>query len=409
MRLYLRLAWRNIWRHKRRTIIIVVAMALSLGMMMWYDGLIAGFNQAIYGNAVKVLGGNIQVHAEGYRAKANSMPLLPLTDPDAVVKAALANSRVESATKRINTGGLASSHEGAFAVGITGIEPEKEQSVNLAQQHIVAGRDLTAQDGDMILIGKGLADAMGVQVGDRIALTGRSQHEQMRNRTMTVAGIYDLGMADIEKRTVYISLAEAQDLYNLKGQVTEVAIVLKQLGEENIVINAMKPGLPGYEIESFEANYPELQSALSTKGSVMTIFSIIIVLIAGVGILNLLLMAVYERTREIGVLGAMGLKPGQISILFILEGIMIGLVGVAAGIVFGLFINGMLRRVGLDFTSFSSVTSYMALINSKIYPSWGVDKLLWRALVILVISALAALIPALEASRREPAEALHFV
>lgn len=409
MRLYLRMAWRNIWRHRRRTIIIVIAMALSLGMMMWYDGLIAGFNNAIYGNAVKVLGGNIQVHAEGYRAKANSMPLLPLTDPEAVVKAALADSRVVSATQRINTGGLASSREGAFAVGITGIEPEKEQNVNLAEQHIVSGRNLTSSDADSILIGKGLADAMGVQVGDRISLAGRSQHEQMRLRTMTVAGIYDLGMSDIEKRTIYISLGEAQDLYNLPGQSTEVAIVLKQLGEETTVINAMKPGLPGYEIESFEANYPELKSAIDTKSGVMTIFSIIIVIIAGVGILNLLLMAVYERTREIGVLGAMGLKPRQISLLFILEGIMIGLVGVAAGVIFGLFINGMLRIFGLDFTAYSSVTSYMALINSKIYPSWGVDKLLGRALVILVISALAALIPAFEAARREPAEALHFV
>jgi ABC-type lipoprotein release transport system permease subunit len=409
MMLYLRLAWRNIWRHRRRTIIIVIAMALSLGMMMWYDGLIAGFNQAIYGNAVKVLGGNIQVHADGYRAKASSTPLLPLTDPEAVVKAALADSRVVSATQRINTGGLASSREGAFAVGITGIEPEKEQNVNLAEQHIVAGRNLTSADADAILIGKGLADAMGVQVGDRISLTGRSQHEQMRLRTMTVAGIYDLGMPDIEKRTIYISLAEAQDLYNLPGQATEVAIVLKQLGEETSVINVMKPGLPGYEIESFEANYPELKSAIDTKGGVMTIFSIIIVIIAGVGILNLLLMAVYERTREIGVLGAMGLKPSQISLLFILEGSLIGLVGTAAGILFGLFINGVLMKVGLDFTSFSTVTSYMALITTKVYPTWGVDKLLWRALVILVISALAALIPALEASRREPAEALHFV
>ncbi|MEK7311376.1 MAG: FtsX-like permease family protein [Chloroflexota bacterium] len=409
MSLYLRLAWRNIWRHRRRTIIIVLAMSLSLGLMMFYDGLIAGFNQAIYGNAVKVLGGNIQVHAEGYRAKANSMPLLPLADPQAVVKAALANPQVESATQRINTGGLASSREGAFAVGITGIEPEKEQNVNLAEQNIVAGRNLTSEDGDVILIGKGLADAMSVQVGDRISLTGRSQHEQMRLRTMTVIGIYDLGMPDLEKRTVYISLGEAQDLYNLAGQSTEVAIMLKQLGEENAVIKVMKPGLPGYEIESFEANYPELQSAISTKGGVMNIFSAVIIMIAGVGILNLLLMAVYERTREIGVLGAMGLKPRQISLLFILEGTLIGLVGVAAGIVVGLIINGILMRVGLDFTAYSSITSYMALINTRVYPSWGIDKLLMRALTIAIISALAAVIPALEAARREPAEALHFV
>lgn len=409
MRLYLRLAWRNVWRHRRRTLIIVLAMGLTLALMVLYDGMVAGFNQAIYGNAIKVLGGNIQVHAPGYREKAGQTPLLPLADPTAVVKAALANSRVVSATQRISTGGLASSREGAFAVGITGIEPEIEQPVNLAERHVIAGRNLAAGDGDMIFIGKGLAVAMGVQVGDRITLTGRATHSQMRQRTMTVVGVYDLGMPDIEKRSIYISLAEAQTLYDLPGQATEVSIVLKQLGEEASVIAALKPGLPGYEIESFEANYPELQSALATKGGVMTIMSVVILMIAGIGILNMLLMAVYERTREIGVLGAMGLKPRQISILFILEGTLIGLVGVGVGVALGLLINGLLMRVGVDYTAFSNVTSYMALITGRVYPTWGVDKLLMRALTVAIIAALAAVIPAREAAQREPAEALHFV
>ena len=409
MRLYWRLAWRNIWRHKRRTIIIVLAMAMSLGMMMMYDGLITGFNQAIYGNAVKVLGGNIQVHAPGYRDEADSMPLLPLADPAAIVAAAAADSRVQSATQRINTGGLAISREGAFAVGITGIEPEKEESVNIAEQHIVAGRNLTSADGDMALVGKGLADAMGLQAGDRFTLTGRAQHEQMRQRTMTVAGIYDLGMPELEKRTVYVSLPEAQNLYNLTGQATEVAIVLKQLGQEDAVIGDLSTKIAGYEIEPFYANYPELAAAISTKGGVMNVFSVIITMIAGLGILNLLLMAIFERTREIGVMGAMGLKPQQISLLFVLEGAMIGVVGVIAGIAVGLLINGLLRRAGMDFTAFSSATEYMALITGKVYPGWGVDKLLGRSLTILIICALAAVIPAIEAGRREPAEALHFV
>ncbi len=409
MILYFRLAWRNVWRHRRRTLIIVAAMSLALGLMMFYDGLVAGFNQAIYGNAIKVLGGNIQVHAAGYRLKANQTPLLPLPDDQAVVKAAQAHPQVVSATRRITTAGLATSAEGAFAVSIIGIEPEPEASVNLAAQYVTAGRFLAGDDADVVFIGKGLADAMGVQVGDRIALTGRSSHEQMRRRTMTVIGIYDLKMADIEKRTVYIALGEAQTLYDLESASTEVAIVLKQVGEEAAVIAALKPGLPGYEIESFEANYPELQAALGTKGAVMNVFSVIIVMIAGIGILNLLLMAVYERTREIGVLGALGLKPGQISLLFILEGTMIGLVGVAIGIVFGLLINGSLMQVGMDFSAYTGVTSYTALITGRIYPSWGVDKLLGRALTVAVIAALASILPAREAAQREPAEALHYV
>ena len=232
MLFYLRLAWRNIWRHRRRTIIIVLAMSMTLALMMWYDGLMSGFTDAIYGNAVKVLGGNIQVHAAGYRAQANSTPLLPLADPQAVIKAAQANPLVLGATQRINTGGLVTNHEGAFAVGITGVQPENELNLNIIGQYVKAGRNLTSADTDNILIGKGLADAMSVQVGDRITLVGRSQHEQMRQRTMTVVGIFDLGMADIEKQTVYISLGEAQNLYDLDGQSTEVAVFLKQLGQE---------------------------------------------------------------------------------------------------------------------------------------------------------------------------------
>ena len=408
MKLYLRLAWRNVWRHKRRTIIIVLAMSLTLALMMFYDGLMNGFTDAIYGNAVKVLGGNIQVHAKGYRSQATSTPLLPLNDAQAVVSAAEANPLVQAATLRINTGGLVTSREGAFAVGITGVEPEKELKVNIIGQYVTDGRNLTSDDTDSILIGEGLADAMSVKVGDRISMVGRSQHKQMRQRTMTIVGIYDLGMADIEKQTVYISLNEAQSLYELTSP-TEVAVFLQHLGQENEVITSLKSSVSGYEIESFEANYPDLASAISTKGGVMNIFSMIIIAIAGVGILNLLLMAVYERTREIGVLGAMGLKPRQISLLFVLEGVMIGLVGVAAGIVLGLALNGYLMKVGLDFGSMSTVTSYMALVKDKVYPTWGVEKLFMRASMVAIISALAALIPAIEAGRREPAEALHFV
>ena len=408
MLLYLRLAWRNIWRHKRRTIIIVLAMSLTLALMMFYDGLMNGFTDAIYGNAVKVLGGNIQVHAQGYRAQANSTPLLPLTDAQAVLAAAEANPMVQAATQRINTGGLLTSREGAFAVSITGVEPEKELKVNIIGQYVNDGRNLTSDDTDSVLIGKGLADAMNVKVGDRISMVGRSQHKQMRQRTMTVVGIYDLGMADIEKQTVYISLGEAMSLYELNAP-TEIAVFLQHLGQENEVITNLKSSVSGDEIESFQANYPDLANAISSKGGVMNVFSVIIIAIAGVGILNLLLMAVYERTREIGVLGAMGLKPRQISLLFILEGTMIGLVGVAAGIVLGVALNGYLMRVGLDFGSMTQAASYMALIKDKVYPTLGLEKLFMRASMVAIISALAALIPAIEAGRREPAEALHFV
>ena len=409
MKLYMRLAWRNIWRHRRRTVIVVIAIAMSLWMMMWYDAFVAGFNNAIYGNAIKFLGGNIQIHAEGYSENSSKTPLLPLNDDQAVVNAALAQHNVLAASRRINTGGLATTREGAFPVGIVGIEPEGELPVSLAAQNISSGRYLAADDLDSVLIGQGLASAMGVEVGDRFTLAGKSAHEQMRQRTVTVVGIYDLGMADIEKRSVFMSLKEAQDLYGLPGQSTEVVVTLERLGEESAVIANMEKTIPDYEIASWETNFPELKAALATKGKAMDIFGFIIILVAGIGIMNLLMMAVYERTREIGLLGAMGLKPRQISLLFILEGVMMGLVGVIAGIVTGIALNGLMGVVGFDFTAFSTVTEYAALINERVYPTLGLENLTGRALPILIISVLASLYPAHEASRREPAEALHYV
>ncbi len=409
MLLYLRLAWRNTWRHRRRTIIIVAAMGLALALMMLYDGFVDGFNNAIYGNAVRVLGGNIQIHAAGYREKIDSNPLIPLNNGAAVVKTALSNPSVIAATQRIQTGGLATNPEGAFPISIIGIEPEAEQPVSLIAQHISAGNWLASSDQDSVLIGKGLADIMGVKVGDRITVVGSDVHKQNRQRPMTVIGIYDIGIPTIEKATVYISLGEAQTLYGLPNQSTEVDVTLKKLGGEASVVASLAPALPGYEVESWDKNYPELASALNQKGAAMNIFSVIIELIAGIGILNLLLMAVYERTREIGLLGAMGLKPRQIATLFILEGTMIGLVGTAIGVVLGMIINGSLGAVGVDFAAFSTLTEYMALISGRVYPSFGLGNIFGRAITVLIIATLAAWIPAVEASRREPAEALHYV
>ncbi len=416
MMLYLRLAWRNLWRHRRRTLIVVIALGGTMGLMIWYDGLIGGFNEAIYGNAIRVLGGNIQIHAAGYGAEVNQLPLLPLSNDAALVQAAEAQPQVMAATRRINTGGMATTREGAFGVTIVGVEPDKELivsdkgvPVSLVAQKVSAGRYLTASDTDNVYIGQGLATAMGIGVGDRFTLAGRATHQQMRSRTMTVVGIYNIGMTDIEKRTIYMTLGEAQSLYGLDGQVTEIAISLTRVGDEPAVMNALRPSLGGAEIVSWQTSFPDLEQALATKGGAMNAFSIIMMVIVGIGILNLLLMAIYERTREIGILGALGLKPYQISILFVLEGALMGLVGVAAGVALGLVLNGILIQTGLDFQQFSSLSTYMALVSGKIYPTWGLDKLLQRSLTVLIITTLAALYPAHEAAQREPAEALHYV
>jgi ABC-type lipoprotein release transport system permease subunit len=409
MTLYLRLAWRNVWRQRRRTLLIAVGMGITMALLVMYDGLISGFEQAIYGNAIQLLGGNIQVHAPGYNEKAGRRPLLPMDDPESVVRVAEAQPNVVAASQRIVTGGLVTNREGAFSVSIIGVEVDKESRITPVAKNISKGRYLNADDGDLIVIGQGLATAMEIEVGDRITMVGNSTHEQTRQRTMTIVGIYDVGVPSVEKDTIYVSLAEAQSLFGLDGQVTEVVISMEQIGQESPVMKAIDKSAPGYEVESWETSIPDLKQTLEMKTSVMSMFGVVMLAIAAVGILNLLMMAVFERTREIGIIGAMGLKPREITFTFLLEGILIGMMGAVFGAVLGTAINAALGYYGLDYSAFADLTEYTALISGRIYSQLVPLKVLSHALTVAIISTLAAIYPASEAARREPAEALHYV
>jgi ABC-type lipoprotein release transport system permease subunit len=404
-----KIAWRNVWRQRRRTLLIAAAMGVIMSMLVLFDGVIVGFEQSIYGNAIQLLGGNIQVHAPGYSQKTGQKPLLPLANPDGIVQAAEANPNTVAAAKRIVTTGLVTNREGAFSVSIIGVETDKEARISLVAENISAGRYLNPDDGDLIVIGQGLATAMDITVGDRIIMAGGSLHEQTRQRTMTVVGIFDVGVPSVEKNMIYISLAEAQSLFGLSGQVTEVVISLAQIGQEPGVVAQINREQPGYEVETWVNSMPELKQTMDMKTSVMGVFGVIMLCVAAIGILNLLMMAVFERTREIGIIGALGLKPREITLLFLLEGILIGVMGAVLGTILGLALTGALGMVGIDYSQFADLTEYTALITGKIYPEIVPLKVLNHALTLAVIAALAALYPAREAARREPAEALHYV
>ncbi len=412
---FLIMAWRNIWRNWRRTVIAGIAIALGLTFILVFDGFLGGMNEALYGNTVKLQGGHVQVHAPGFREKANRLPLLPLADPGAAVEAALAQPEVFAVAQRIATGGMVSSREGTMPVAITGIEPEKEAPVSLVAENVVQGRWLQSNDEDALFIGQAMAERLEVTIGDRVTLVGRATHQQMRRRTMTIVGIYDLGIAEIEKSMVYVSLLEAQTLFDLRDQATEVAIHLEQVGQEPPVVERLQAALPGYEVDAWDTLDPSTKQMMEIEAQVMNMFGMVILLIAGVGILNLMLMVVFERTREIGLLAAMGLKRRETVVLFLLEGVLVGLLGALAGSVLGGVIGAYYGRVGIDWMALyggmdvGEVSELIGLMGDRLYLRIGIDVLAGRALTVGVIAALASLYPAWQASRREPAEALHYV
>ncbi len=406
---YLIMAWRNMWRNWRRTLIATIAIVLGMILLIFMDAIIRGSDQAIYSNAVRLYGGNVQVHAPGFRDKSSKLPLLPLDNSDFVISKVNEKPNVVNASKRINTGGMISSREGSYPVSITAIQADNEAAVSLVAENINAGRFLTSEDGDSLLISQEMADLLNASVGDRITLLGKRKDQSMRQRSMTIVGIFDLGLGDAEKGLVYINLPVAQTLYNLRDQETEVAITLEQIGQEEELISSLEGDLTGYEVDSFYDLRPEIGEVLAQKGVFTSVLGFIVLLMASIGILNLMLMAVYERTREMGVLAALGMKGHQLMGLFLLEGMFIGLVGAIIGCFLSWLLVTLIAQVGIDYSLAEGTGDITTLIGNRLYPSIPAANIIFYGIAVVFIAALASLFPAWQASRNEPAESLHHI
>ena len=406
----IKLAWRNIWRNWRRTGIATLAIMLGLLLLVFMDGLYGGYDEAVFANAVRLYGGNLQIHAPGFRERTHRLPLLPLENADQVVQTVMRHPDVLLASKRIRTSGMINEGGEVYPVTITGLEPVVEAPISLIAENIVAGRFLEDGDEDMILIGEGMAEQLGMSVGDRISLAGKSKNESLRQRTMTIAGLFSLGLPDAEKNLVFISLAEAGSLYNLRDQATEVAISLNTVGIEDQVIDELRPALPGYEVDSWLTLNPEFAQVMDLSVAATAFFGLIVVTMACIGILNIMLMAVYERTREMGVLAALGMKGRQVMWLFLLEGAMIGAVGAVGGCTLGwLAMLAFNKAGGYDMSSFTSAGEIYALMGDAFYATINPVSIIQLGLLLVVMAVLASLIPAWQASKKEPADSLHHI
>ena len=228
---------------------------------------------------------------------------------------------------------------------------------------------------------------------------------------MTVVGIYEFGGDAMEKSSSYVSLAEAQTLFDLRDQVTEVGVYMETMDDEVPLVNALRAALPGYEVDAWNTISPEMVDAIAMDEQMLKILSVVILLIAGVGIFNLMLMVVVERTREIGLIAAMGMKRQEIVALFLIEGGILGAVSGAVGSGLGGLLNLWGSRTGLpmpyDMESLDMDIS--ALMGDRIFFANDMMILVTRSLTVVGVALVASLYPAWRASQREPAEALHHV
>jgi len=403
------LAWRNMWRDWRRTAIALGAIALGVALLLLFDGLLHGSDQAIFGNAIRLYGGNLSIHAPGYRERAARIPLLPLADAAHVRATVSSVPEVVAAAPRIHTSGMLSHRGETLAIQIVAIDPVIEAPLSLQAANIAAGRFLVAGERGGIVIGRAAAERLGAVVGDTLDVIGRRRGDTVRQHRMDIVGVYDLGVPDLERNLVYMGIDDAQQLYNLRDQATEVVVYLGAMGREAVLMHQLQSQLPDYEVDTWQTLRPEIRQAIESKMAATSVFGGIVLVIASIGILNLMLMAAFERTREMGVLAALGMRGSRITLLFIIEGALIGVVGALVGTIVGGLLVGALGAVGIDLSLAAGMGELSALMGDRLRPTISLTDVFGRVLLVVAITALAACWPAWQAGRREPSAALRHV
>lgn len=414
IRTYLWLAWRNLWRNRRRTLLTFSAVALGLVLLTLMMGMVNATRGDVLYNVVRLQGGHVEIRAKAEEERKTHTAYFDRQEAEVLVAALRGLPWVQGVAPRIRTGALAFSASASRTVNVVAIDPDLEPTVNSLVRE-GSPQYLEGDDRDVMLIGEPLAEALGVGQGDKLTLALRTAEGVGVNQRFIVKSVYQTGFADYDRTHVFISLEFGQRL--LFRGISHIALLADnpdqaaQRAGELTQLRGLPHlraaiGTPFDAVAWQEANAPLLE-ALTLRDTVLAFFSVFLTVIAAFGILNTMLMSVYERTREIGVIMALGVKPRQVVLLFMIEGLLIGLLGGIAGLGAGYALTRLLERTGIQLGAVTAATSIP--ISSTLYPRVGLADLGGYLLLVCLISLLASVYPAYTASRQEPAQALRFV
>jgi ABC-type lipoprotein release transport system permease subunit len=365
--------------------------------------------------------GHVVVYPAGYREDPS---LDRLIEDPAAVEAAVAKlgPAVAHVAKRLRTDGLVQAGATSIGVTISGGDPAIEPLVShiSSPKVLVQGGTLAscanhgAGELPPALIGQELAKSLGVHVGDRIALNVKPRKStEMRLGAFQVCGEFATGIRDVDTFWVEIPLDEAQHLTDAGQGVTMVALLLANADEAGAIATRLANDLHRADLEvlPWQQAAPDLYAAIAVDEGGMYVFMIIIFVVVAVGILNALLMSVLERTREFGVLLALGAEPRKIIALVLYEAIALGLLAVGIGLALGLAGNHYLATHGLDYKKLfgDSLQAGGILLPDKFYSALATGKVIWSSGIVFVLVVLGAAYPAIHASRFQPTKAMNHV
>lgn len=425
MRIFLAIAWRNVMRNKKRSFITVFAIAFGLVAMIFMWSLFDGVYPMMVENMTSLFMGHMEVSRPEYVEK----PLLEnaVVDGRPILDVLAGSAEVEAYSPRLRVFGLATYGENSQGAAIIGIDPELEKKLGKIDDFVQKGGSfLEGEQKNGIVVGALLAKNLDVGMGDEILLVTSNRFNNLSYLgPLPIVGIIKSNVPDIDGSTAFVLRERlAEEVFvdssveytnpdarvtDTSGVLTEVAVRIRQPEKIEEVKAELQKLLPqGVVLRTWREITPWIEQALEVDVAFGYIVLFIVLIIIVAGILNTVLMSVMERTREFGIMRALGTKSWQIFITVSLESVMLGLIGLVVGSLFGIVVTLIFSQVGLDVYGSidKSLMAQFFIFESTIYPRLNLQHFLTTCLIIMAAVVLVSLYPARKAAKMEPVAAI---
>ncbi len=399
----LKLAFRNLGRNRRRSFFSALAMGMALALLL----LMASVIQGEYGDAIELAihlqSGHLQVRSASYDEAKTSLKWEDLVEnPEQVAGQIASIGAVAVATPRLYASGFVTTRDESSGVRVVGIDPLSEANAPF-RDGILEGTFLTPEDREGVLLGWSLAHRLGLAAGDQISLSVNTSSGEVDEQPFTVRGVYSTGSSGFDGLTVFLPLAKAQAFTGAENRASAIFVLLTDTSQTEAVIAALNA--PGYKAVTWRDMNELLVQTEQLASGYMGIFYLIVLGIAATVIVNTQIMSVYERTREIGILSAIGMRGRRVMAIFLTESGLLAVGGILLGLAIGGLAIAYFTRFGLplDIEKFGLTGM---LFRERIYTQLTVQDTVRLTLMSFFVTLLAGLYPAVLASRMEPVAAL---
>ncbi len=409
MTLNLRMAWRNLWRHKRRTWLTATAMIFSNVLLVFMISLQFGSYDMMINNTLQSFSGHFQIQKDGYNDNPKLRLSIESIQPLATeLRRTMPEARVAA---RAAAFALASSEQRSFGVQVIGVQPDFEPGVSTIPGLVKQGSFLQDPNAAEIVIGAVMARNLKVGIGDEITLLGSGRDGSFAAGVLTVTGIYASGIQEMDRSFAEIPLGYFQEMFAMGDHGNSIAVAVESLDHvAPELINAQQAisGRDGLLVIDWNDLHPGLKQAIQADlSSAWFMYGVLIILVA-FSVLNTQLMSVLERTREFGVITALGIKPRQLASLVMLETTLMALIGLSIGVFLGWLVALYFNVVGFSYPGMEEVAARFNL-PGKMYPSVTVFSMMLGPFVVFLFCLLASIYPATRLYRLQPVDAMRAV